>query len=55
MPLIGEVKAILLHLPVRWIKELDQLVNEGKYGSRSQAIRVAVRDLLADEVWTRRT
>ena len=40
---------ISVHLPRRMIDELDELVKAGKYPSRSEAIRVAVRDLLLKE------
>lgn len=45
------MRLITLHLPPRFVKELDELVREGRYPNRSEAIRVAVRDLLREEVW----
>lgn len=45
------MKLITLHLPPRFVRELDELVREGRYPNRSEAIRVAVRDLLREEVW----
>lgn len=48
------MKLITLHLPETYIKELDQLVDERYYPNRAEAIRIAVRDLLSDEVWRRR-
>ncbi len=34
-----------------YVKGLDKLVEIGMYPSRSEAIRVAVRDLLRRELW----
>jgi Arc/MetJ-type ribon-helix-helix transcriptional regulator len=34
-----------------YVKGLDKLVEIGMYPSRSEAIRVAVRDLLMRELW----
>ncbi|MBD3160081.1 MAG: ribbon-helix-helix protein, CopG family [Candidatus Lokiarchaeota archaeon] len=34
-----------------YIKSLDKLVEMGMYPSRSEAIRVAIRDLLQKELW----
>ena len=34
-----------------YVKGLDKLVDIGMYPSRSEAIRVAIRDLLRRELW----
>jgi Arc/MetJ-type ribon-helix-helix transcriptional regulator len=34
-----------------YVKGIDKLVEEGMYPSRSEAIRVAIRDLLMKELW----
>ncbi|TXT57640.1 MAG: putative nickel-responsive regulator [Candidatus Thorarchaeota archaeon] len=34
-----------------YVDGLDKLVEKGMYPSRSEAIRVAVRDLLMKELW----
>ncbi len=34
-----------------YVKGLDELVARGMYPSRSEAIRVAIRDLLRRELW----
>lgn len=47
------MKLITLHLPEPYIKALDRLVNDKYYPNRAEAIRVAIRDLLAVEVWER--
>lgn len=47
------MRLITLHLPETYIAALDQLVGERYYPNRAEAIRIAVRDLLSDEVWRR--
>jgi Arc/MetJ-type ribon-helix-helix transcriptional regulator len=48
------VKLITLYLPETYIKLLDQLVTERFYPNRAEAIRVAIRDLINEEVWRRK-
>jgi Arc/MetJ-type ribon-helix-helix transcriptional regulator len=48
------VKLITLHLPESYLRDLDELVSENYYPNRAEAIRVAVRDLISDELWERR-
>lgn len=45
------MKLITLYIPEPYIQALDKLVNEKYYPNRAEAIRVAIRDLLSDEVW----
>jgi len=45
------MKLITIHLPESYVEGLDELVKQRRYPSRSEAIRVAVRDLLAKELW----
>ncbi|HVP26224.1 MAG TPA: ribbon-helix-helix domain-containing protein [Candidatus Bathyarchaeia archaeon] len=45
------MKLITLYLPEAYIKLLDQLVNGRFYPNRAEAIRVAIRDLINEEVW----
>jgi len=47
------MKMITLHLPMPYIEDLDKLVKSNYYPNRAEAIRAAVRDLLADELWKR--
>lgn len=35
------------------LEGLDELVRQGSYPNRSEAIRFAIRDLLKEEVWRR--
>jgi len=48
------MKLITLYLPEPYIKALDQLVNERFYPNRAEAIRVAIRDLIIEEVRERK-
>jgi len=50
------MRQILLtcYFPPRYVRELDRLVGEGYYPSRSEAIRLAVRDLLRKELWEKK-
>jgi len=40
---------ISVHLPKEMLQELDEMVSQGRFPSRSEAIRVAVRDLILRE------
>jgi Arc/MetJ-type ribon-helix-helix transcriptional regulator len=48
------MKLITLHLPETYIKALEQLVDERYYPNRAEAIRIAIRDLINDELWRRK-
>jgi Arc/MetJ-type ribon-helix-helix transcriptional regulator len=43
------MKQISLNLPERYLEHLDRLVDQDKYPNRSEAIRVAIRDLIMKE------
>ncbi|MEM3731632.1 MAG: ribbon-helix-helix domain-containing protein [Candidatus Bathyarchaeia archaeon] len=47
------MKLITIYLPEPYIKALDKLVNERFYPNRAEAIRVAIRDLINNEVMRR--
>lgn len=40
---------ISVHIPKQMLDELDELVKQGRFPSRSEAIRIAIRDLLIRE------
>ncbi|MFX1450896.1 MAG: ribbon-helix-helix domain-containing protein [Promethearchaeota archaeon] len=46
------MKLVTLHLPDTYIQDLEKLVQQKRYPNRSEAIRVAVRDLLKSEAWS---
>ena len=45
------MKLIAVHLPDRIVSDIEELVNKGLYPNRSEAIRIAIRDLLKRELW----
>jgi len=54
VPPRGELKVLSVHLPDTYIEGLAELVNLKLYANRSEAIRVAIRDLLRRELWEER-
>lgn len=48
------MRLITLHIPETYIRDLDQLVDDQYYPNRAEAIRIAIRDLLTDEVWRKK-
>jgi len=45
------LKLITVKLPEAYLSGIDELVAAGVYPNRSEAIRVAIRDMLKREVW----
>jgi Arc/MetJ-type ribon-helix-helix transcriptional regulator len=45
------IRLVTVHMPPEFLHGLDELVRLQKYPNRSEAIRVAIRDLLKDELW----
>lgn len=45
------MKLVSVKLPETLIEDLEKLVGMGLYQSRSAAMRVAIRDLLRNELW----
>ena len=45
------MRLITVKMPEIYIDGLDELVKLGRYSSRSEAIRIAVRELLRRELW----
>lgn len=48
------MKLITLHLPRSYLTDLDELVEENFYPNRAEAIRIAIRDMLANELWRKK-
>ena len=44
------MKLITCKLPAAYIEALDELVRQGRYANRSEAIRMAIRDMLKSEL-----
>ncbi len=47
------MQLIAVHLPEKIVKDIQRLVDVGLYPNRSEAIRIAIRDLLKRELWER--
>ncbi|MHA1680229.1 MAG: ribbon-helix-helix domain-containing protein [Promethearchaeota archaeon] len=43
------MKIVPIHLPVKYLEGLDTLIDSDVYPNRSEAIRMAIRDLLKTE------
>jgi Arc/MetJ-type ribon-helix-helix transcriptional regulator len=43
------VKLITLYVPEPYLKALDDLVAQGRYPHRAEAVRLAIRDLIIKE------
>lgn len=41
---------ITVHIPEKFLKEIEKLVEEGYYPNRSEVIRIAIRDFLRQEI-----
>ena len=46
---MSKIKLISVNLPESYLKVLEILVVDGKFPNRSEAIRVAIRDLIKTE------
>jgi Arc/MetJ-type ribon-helix-helix transcriptional regulator len=46
---VNDIKLISVNLPESYLKVLEILVSESKFPNRSEAIRVAIRDLIKTE------
>jgi metal-responsive CopG/Arc/MetJ family transcriptional regulator len=47
------LRLITLYVPETYLKALNKLVDEKFYPNRAEAIRVAIRDLINEELWRR--
>ncbi len=45
------MRLITLHVPEQYVEGLEKLVASKLYPNRSEAIRIAIRDLLKRELW----
>ena len=46
------MRIVTVKLPELYIESIDDLIRAGRYASRSDAIRAAVRELLKRELWS---
>ena len=47
------MRLIAVHLPDKLLEDIQCLVEKGLYPNKSEAIRIAIRDLLKQELWGR--
>ncbi|MEN2999092.1 MAG: ribbon-helix-helix domain-containing protein [Acidilobaceae archaeon] len=45
------VRLVTVKMPDMYVKGVDELVRAGRYSSRSEVIRIAIRELLRRELW----
>ncbi len=46
------MRLITVKMPEIYVAGIDELVRAGRYSSRSEVIRIAVRELLKRELWS---
>ncbi len=46
------MRLLTVHVPEGFLEGLEELVRDKRYPNKSEIIRVAIRDLLRDELWT---
>jgi Arc/MetJ-type ribon-helix-helix transcriptional regulator len=45
------MRLVTVKMPEMYVRGIDELVKAGRYSSRSEVIRIAVRELLKRELW----
>lgn len=45
------MKVVTICLPESYVDGMDTLIHKDMYPSRSEVIRIAIRDLLLEELW----
>ena len=45
------MKVVTICMPESYLNGVDELIEQNKYPNRSEVIRIAIRDLLVDELW----
>ena len=46
---VHSMKMITVYVPDRYLCELEELIREGYFPNRSEAIRMAIRDIIKNE------
>ncbi len=49
---INLMRIVTVKMPESYIEAIDELIRIGRYSSRSEVIRAAIRDLLKRELWS---
>ncbi|MEM1842243.1 MAG: ribbon-helix-helix domain-containing protein [Ignisphaera sp.] len=50
-----KMKIVSVKIPDQYIEAMDELIKKGRYVSRSEVIRTALRELLKRELWSSRS
>lgn len=50
-----KMKIVTVKLPEQYIDAIDELIKRGRYTTRSEVIRTALRELLKRELWSSRS
>jgi antitoxin ParD1/3/4 len=45
------MRVVTICMPESYVDGVDELIGQNKYPNRSEVIRIAIRDLLVDELW----
>ncbi|MCS7106603.1 MAG: ribbon-helix-helix domain-containing protein [Acidilobaceae archaeon] len=45
------MRLVTVKMPEMYVKGVDELVRAGRYSSRSEVVRIAIRELLRRELW----
>ncbi|MHA1934102.1 MAG: ribbon-helix-helix domain-containing protein [Candidatus Thorarchaeota archaeon] len=48
------MRVVTICMPESYVDGVDKLIKAGMYPNRSEVIRIAIRDLLVDELWGER-
>jgi len=48
---VQRMRLVTVKIPEIYLEGIDELVKLGRYSSRSEVIRTAIRDLLKRELW----
>ena len=49
------MKVVTICMPESYVDGVDELIQQGMYPNRSEVIRIAIRDLLVEELWGQNT
>ncbi|NHK30732.1 MAG: ribbon-helix-helix protein, CopG family [Asgard group archaeon] len=47
------MRLLTVNVPEGFLEGLEELVRQKRYPNKSEIIRVAIRDLLRDELWSK--
>ncbi|MEM0028888.1 MAG: ribbon-helix-helix domain-containing protein [Ignisphaera sp.] len=49
--MLEQMRIVTVKMPESYLEAIDELVKMGRYTSRSEVIRTAIRELLKKELW----